>query len=157
MSYLGDGQTYQQWVSSVRTAGGEGGITWPFADQFQGSAAARFPVDKYTTLVSAGIVDPNAVNQQSGSGLYVYVLAPQSVQDSAPQVMTTYQRLLNYGFSQWDDAVSSFKQGLAMEGQLVGGAFNVVTGGYGKYILIGGAAVAVLLVMNKLGLGRRRG
>lgn len=140
------GPAYVAWTHVIK---GEGGVptTWPFDGPLYGAAAARFQPTTYAVLYNAGQIDPNALQSANPSNTWIYVLAGKDVQDAAPQVANTYQRLLNAGFSTWDSGVDAVKRGLLATGKFVGEA--AATGL--KYLLLGvGAALVVVLAGKRL-------
>ncbi len=102
----GAGQAYVDWTVDVKAAGGVA-TAWPFADDYQGGAAARYPAATYAQLYNAGAIDPTAPQQATPNNSWVYVLASRDVQLAAPATMTAAQRAANALFTMGDSAADA--------------------------------------------------
>lgn len=142
---IGDGESYQAWTVDVKNLGGVA-TTWPFgwngasSGPYTGAPAARFDAATFQALLSSGVIaatDPTGIttNQQ-----WVYVLAPESVVDTAPsaQQMTIAQQIGNFLFSDWGEALAAFPSTLQQElAGMVGFAGNILG-------MVGAAAAGVV-------------
>lgn len=167
---LGDGDNYQSYGVDVKNAGGQ--LTnWPFGWQggtkspYTGAPAARFPAATFQALVSSGVIDSSAPSGITSNGAYVYVLAPQSVVDSAPSSMqmTVAGQIEDFLFSDWGSAIAAFPGQLQQEikgvtgyagaiaGQILAAATGAVAAGAAPLlsapVLIGGAIVVAIVAL----------
>lgn len=104
-AYLGDAlPDYVAWTNQVNQNGGV--VTnWPFSTDGSNIPAARYPMAVYTQLQAAGMIDPSAQQQPSGTGDYMYVMASDNV-NTASQALTNVTAAeaanLPGGFSGWN-------------------------------------------------------
>lgn len=145
---LGDdnlGDVYSDWDSQVRALGGTA-TTWPFSTgiygKYHGLSAARFTGVQYATLGNAGKIDVTAPAQATTNNQYIYVLAPDSVQQASPKTMSLWQRIQNAVFTGGDTAATAI--GLPS----LSGIENTLKG-------LGGVALLALVVGGAVMFGRR--
>ncbi len=149
------GLTYAQWYANAQAQrasyGGSDSVvvsTFPSNapggyDVFGGMPAVRYSNDAYGYFFNTGGIDPNAPQVASNSGQYVYVVAPQSAADGAPQLMTAWQRFLNASFSAGDTAADAVGLGGSLD------AFSNFLKDIGKEVLIGVTVAGLIAYLLK--------
>lgn len=150
---IGDGESYAAWAVDGKALGGTV-TTWPFGwngdnnGPYIGAAALRFPTATFQSLLQSGAIGPNDPAGITTNQQFVYVLAPASVQNTAPsaQQMTTSQQLSDFFFDDWGQALAEFPGQLAQEIKgLVGWAGNILAAVASTAGQVGNAAVSSLL------------
>lgn len=93
---------YTDWIASVKASGGVA-TAWPFNKGlyggYYGRPAAKFANAGYVRAANTGLLDMSQPQQAAASGQYVYVLAPGTVAQAAPQTMNWLQKAANEAFT----------------------------------------------------------
>lgn len=96
------GDPYADWIAAVKLAGGVA-TAWPFSKGiyggYYGRPAAKFTNATYVRAANGHMIDVSTPQQASGSGQYVYVLAPNQVAAAAPPTMNWLQKAANEAFT----------------------------------------------------------
>lgn len=119
---IGDGESYAAWAVDGKALGGTV-TTWPFGwngennGPYIGAAALRFDTATFQSLLNSGAIAQTDPAGQTTNGQFVYVLAPASVQETAPsaQQMSTAAQIGDFFFDDWGQALAAFPGQLAKE------------------------------------------
>lgn len=126
---------YADWTAVVKRLGGTATV-WPFKTGLYaglyGRPAARFSKAGYVAASKARLLDFTTPTQPTANTEWLYVLAPASVAQAAPQTMTTLQRAENEFFTRTGQAadaiglpslrgIEDFVKSLGRDAAIIGG------------------------------------